>query len=218
MKPEIYFFLAFRKNFLQSVIMENLARKLLSSDEYFQMEENSEIKHEFYRGDVFAMAGAKRKHNIVVSNLIITIGSSFKNRPCVVYPSDMRVRVEEGRHYTYPDLSLVCGRSEFSDSKQTTLINPQVIIEVLSDSTENYDRGKKFQAYRTIPSLQSYILVGSESPLIELFSKLPNNTWVLSDAIENRIFIPSLDLTLSLSDVYDKINWEEENGETESTD
>ncbi|MCB1179598.1 MAG: Uma2 family endonuclease [Leptospiraceae bacterium] len=190
--------------------MENLARKGISLEEYFKIEESSEEKHEFYRGEIYAMSGAKRKHNLIVSNLIITFGNFFKSKPCEVYPSDMRVQIDEFNHYTYPDVSLVCGKSILNE-KETTLINPNVIIEVLSESTEKYDRGKKFQAYRNIPSLQNYILVSSEYKQIEVFTKSENNTWILSEPdSEKKVFISAIDFSLNLEDVYDKVEIEEE--------
>jgi Uma2 family endonuclease len=186
--------------------MDNLARKKISMDEYFHIEETSEIKHEYYRGDIYAMAGASSNHNLIVSNLIRSLGNQFRNRPCLVYPSDMRVQVDENNHYTYPDVIIVCDKPTFLDDKKNTLINPTVIIEVLSESTELYDRGKKFQAYRLIPSLQNYILVASESKLIEVFTRNTNGQWVIFDLdSEGKIKISYLDCELSLDEVYEKV-------------
>lgn len=192
------------------VLMGNAAKKLMTAIEYLEFERNSLEKHEFYNGEIYAMAGAKEGHNLIVSNLIISIGSKFKNKPCVVYPSDMRVVIDEYNHYTYPDVTLVCGERKFLDNKNDCLLNPNVIIEVLSDSTEKYDRGKKFEAYRNLISLREYMLVSSEHKKIELFTKTTEGKWLLSEnGIEDTIVIPTLDLTLLLSDVYDKVEFEQ---------
>ncbi len=191
-------------------LMGNAAKKLMTATEYLEFERNSFEKHEFYNGEMYAMAGAKERHNLIVSNLIISIGTEFKNKPCVVYPSDMRVVIDEYRHYTYPDVTLVCGERKFLDNKNDCLLNPNVIVEVLSESTEKYDRGKKFEAYRNIASLKEYMLVSSEDKKIELFTKNNEGKWFLSEnGVEDTIIIPTIDLTLALSDVYDKVEFEQ---------
>ena len=191
-------------------LMGSAAKKFMTASEYLEFERNSLEKHEFYNGEIYAMAGAKERHNLIVSYLIINIGTKFKNKHCVVYPSDMRVVIDEYNHYTYPDVTLVCGERKFLDNKNDCLLNPNVIIEVLSDSTEKYDRGKKFEAYRNLISLREYMLVSSEHKKIELFTKTTEGKWLLSEnGIEDTIIIPTLDLTLLLSDVYDKVEFEQ---------
>jgi Uma2 family endonuclease len=191
-------------------LMGNAAKKLMTAAEYLDFERESFEKHEFYNGEIYAMAGAKERHNLIVSNLIISIGTKFKNMPCVVYPSDMRVVIDEYRHYTYPDVTLVCAERKFLDNKNDCLLNPNVIIEVLSESTERYDRGKKFEAYRNIISLKEYMLVSSEHKKIELFTKTTDGKWLFSENTqEDTIIIPTLDLTILLSDVYDKVEFEQ---------
>ena len=192
--------------------MGNAAKKLMTAIEYLDFERNSLEKHEFYNGEIYAMAGAKERHNLIVSNLIAAFHSKFKNKPCVVYPSDMRVVIDEYNHYTYPDVSLICGERKFLDNKNDCLLNPNVVIEVLSDSTEKYDRGKKFEAYRNITSLNEYVLVSSEYKKIEIFTKTTDRKWLFSENTkEDTIIIPTLELTLSLSDVYDKVVFEDLN-------
>ncbi len=188
--------------------MENLAQKFITEEEYFELEENSEVKHEYFYGEIFAMAGAKNNHNLLVVNLTGILYNHFKSKPCYVYPSDMRVSVEKGKYYTYPDISIVCGKREFLDKNETTLTNPNLIIEALSYSTEKYDRRKKFQSYRTIPSLNTYILVATDYKQIEVYSKTGNNSWTLTDPDANqKNYIPSLDFTLDLNEVYQKIEF-----------
>ena len=188
--------------------MENLAHKFITEVEYFQLEENSETKHEYFYGEIYAMAGAKKNHNILVSNLITVFNIHFKLKPCIVYPPDMRVSVEQGKYYTYPDVTVVCGKSEFLDKNETTLTNPNLIIEVLSEFTEKYDRSKKFQSYRTIPSLNTYVLVSTDYKQIEVYSKNQNHSWTLTDPdINQKIYIPSIDCTLDLNEVYEKVEF-----------
>ncbi len=189
--------------------MGNPVKKLMTAAEYLDMERNSPEKHEFYFGEIYAMAGAKENHNLIVSNLISLIHLQFKGRPCYVYPSDLRVVIDEYSHYVYPDLVLVCGERKFLDKSNDSLLNPSAVIEVLSDSTETYDRGKKFESYRNIISLQEYVLVSSGRKKIELFSKSAEGKWVLSESgKEGTLDILSLNLHLSASDVYDKIQFE----------
>jgi Uma2 family endonuclease len=195
--------------------MENLARKLLTADEYFTLEESSDVRHEFYRGELFAMAGATRKHNLITNNLMVILRGKFKGKPCEVYTLDMRVEVDEYNHYTYPDLSIVCDKRVFRDKKETTLVNSTVIVEVLSDSTESYDRGKKFQAYRTISSLQTYVLVSTNYKNIEIFQKGQDGHWTLFEPNgEGMLAIPSLDVSLAVDEVYEGVEWEEGEGDS----
>lgn len=186
--------------------MGNLAHKKITVSEYFEIERNSLEKHEYYEGELFAIAGAKKKHNLIVSNLIISIGSQFKGRPCSVYPPDMKVAVDKYNHYTYPDISIVCGESKFVNESEDSLVNPKVIIEVMSDSTEKYDRGKKFQSYRNISSLEEYVLVSTENKKVELFTKSSDDKWVFSESNESGIIkLASIDCVLNLDDIYDKV-------------
>ncbi len=191
--------------------MNNLALKRMTIEEYFALEETSQEKYEFYRGEIFAISGAREIHNLIVSNLIYAFKGKLKDRPCAVYPSDMRVMIDEYNHYTYPDLSIVCGKRDFTNEKKTTLMNPIAIVEVLSDSTESYDRGKKFRAYRNIPSFQVYILISTNYKQIEVFTKLESGSWNLSDPDkEGKIYISPLECTLTLNDVYEGVEMEEE--------
>jgi Uma2 family endonuclease len=185
--------------------MENLAHKFLTEEEYLEYERKAETKSEYYRGELFAMAGAKATHNIILSNLIRELGNSLRKKPCTVFPSDMRVRVSSTGLYTYPDLSIVCEKPIYLDSKEDTLINPSVILEILSDSTEAYDRGAKFQMYRNIPELKEYILVSTKYKKIESFVR-STESWVLYESIESNPFrIQSLGIVISLEDVYEKV-------------
>ena len=129
--------------------------KFITPEEYLRLERASQEKHEYFKGEIFAMTGATENHNIIAGSTFAALYSELRKKPCQIYPSDMRVRIPATGLYTYPDISVVCGTPEFEDDGLDTLLNPTVIIEVLSPSTEPYDRGKKFQHYRTIPTLKS---------------------------------------------------------------
>lgn len=190
--------------------MDNLARKFLTEEEYLNHERNSNTKNEFFRGEIFAMAGAKEKHNLIVTNLIRDLSTALKKTACRVYPSDMRVKVSASGLYTYPDISLVCEKPNFADGRNDTLLNPSVIIEVLSDSTESYDRGKKFELYRTLSSLKEYILISSDQKKLESFLNRTDG-WILQESgTGNSFLIRSLNILLDIEDIYDKTEMGEE--------
>ena len=185
--------------------MENLAHKFLTEEEYLEYERKAETKSEYYRGELFAMAGAKATHNIILSSLLGILYNEFKKKPCTVFPSDMRVRVNSSGFYTYPDISIVYEKPIYLDSKEDTLLNPSVILEILSDSTEAYDRGGKFQMYRNIPELKEYILVSTKCKKIESFVR-STDSWILYESIDSNPFrIHSLGIEISLEDVYEKV-------------
>jgi Uma2 family endonuclease len=187
--------------------MENLTRKRMSIQEYFSLEESSQENYEFYHGEIFSMSGASRIHNLIVGNLLFLFKNQFKNKDCEIYSNDMRVQICEQNHYTYPDLTIVCGERTFPDKKETTLVNPTVIIEVLSNSTESYDRGKKFQAYRSIQSLKTYILVSTNYKQIEVFKKTESNLWTLSEPdVYGNLSIPFPNCTLAVTEVYNGVD------------
>jgi len=186
--------------------MQQRAVSMIFEDEYLESEEISDIKHEYYQGEIFAMAGASRKHNLIVSNVITSLNIQLKKRACRVYPSDMRLKIETTGLYTYPDVMIVCGEERFSNEKENTLLNPDVIIEVLSDSTESYDRGKKFCNYRKLDSLKEYVLISDKCRKIEIYSRNKDNKWELTESSGNNpvISLESIGCMLDISDVYDK--------------
>ena len=141
----------------------------MTPEEYLETERKAETKSEYFAGEVFAMAGAGESHNVIVANVIIGLGTQLRGRPCKVYPSDMRVQVAPTGLFTYPDVVVVCGEPKFLDEKRDTLLNPTLLVEVLSDSTEAYDRGQKFEHYRQIESLQEYVLISPAAPKLERF-------------------------------------------------
>ncbi|QTA84550.1 Uma2 family endonuclease [Desulfonema magnum] len=180
---------------------------MISEAEYLDLERASETKNEYYQGEVFAMAGASRRHNIIVSNIIGRLNYQLIKKPCIAYPSDMRLKIEASGLYTYPDVMVVCGEEKFGDEKQETLLNPDVIIEVLSDSTESYDRGKKFENYRKLDSLREYVLISQNCRKIEKYARTEKRQWLLTESDEENptIILESIGCELKLSEVYDKI-------------
>ena len=186
--------------------MENLARAFLTEEEYLKQERNAPFKSEYYKGEVFAIERARRKHNAIVTALIASLYPSLKDRPCEVYPSDMRVGNKQDRFYTYPDVSIVCGKPEFIDDKEDVLLNPSVVIEVLSESTEKYDRGGKFALYRNIPSIQEYILVSTEERKIESFVR-KGEDWTYKESHGETFSLQSMDVLLNLNSIYEKVEF-----------
>ena len=188
--------------------MDTIDRKTFTESEYLELERNADFKSEYYNGEIFAMAGASLIHNEIVANLISIFNQFLKDKPCDVYPSDLRLQVEKSGLYTYPDITIVCGKAELLDNQFDTLKNPTVLIEVLSDSTEKYDRGQKFSFYREIPSLKEYILVSSKTMKIEKFKRLEDGNYLYIESNEHQPFpIDSINMNLNLEDVYNKIDW-----------
>lgn len=192
--------------------MSAIPKTKLTSKDYLEFERNSEIKHEFFDGEIFAMSGAKRNHNKVTTNLSGLVWQHLKGKNCESYSNDMRVFVPKSGLYTYPDLVVVCGKPQFQDNVFDTLLNPVLLIEVLSDSTESYDRGKKFQHYRSIESLQEYVLVSQNEARIEKYVRHGDGFWLLSEAVgtDSEIEFTSIECRIALSEVYDKIDFENE--------
>jgi Uma2 family endonuclease len=181
---------------------------LLTEEQYLAIERRAESRNEFYNGEMFALAGASRRHNMVVTNLVISLGTQLLDRLCNVYSSDMRVRVTNTGLYTYPDVVVTCGEEEFADEEQDTLLDPLVIFEVLSDSTEAYDRGKKFEHYQPIGSLSTYVLVTQDAPRIERYVRQESGrTWTYTESHEtDALFgIEAIGCELDLEDVYAKV-------------
>jgi Uma2 family endonuclease len=189
---------------------------VMTEAEYLEFERSSELKHEFLNGDVFAMTGASRIHNLITAKVITALTSQLRGRPCEVYASDMRLKVTATGLYTYPDVSVICGEPQLTDDRLDTITNPIVIVEVLSPSTESYDRGKKFQHYRELPSLREYLLISQDSPRIERYLRKDNGLWEFMDAkgLEASLPLPSIDCALMLADVYDQITFDIDEGQS----
>jgi Uma2 family endonuclease len=184
-------------------------KTLLTEEQYLEIERRAEFKSEFYRGEMFAMAGAGWNHNLLVANAIIQLGIQMRSQPCRVVPSDMRVRISATGLYTYPDVVVVCGEPQFLDGQHDTLLNPTLIVEVLSPSTEAYDRGRKFEHYRSIPSLKEYLLVASDRVHVDRYTLRPDSDWVIhsADGLGETIELGGVGCTLSLADLYDRVDF-----------
>jgi Uma2 family endonuclease len=178
-------------------------RPQLSPQEYLAFERASEEKHEYADGEIFAMSGGSLAHSELAAKMIAALAFALTGRPCRVLSSDMRVRVSPGSRYVYPDVSVVCGAPLLDDEAGDTLLNPILIVEVLSDSTEAYDRGDKFIRYRALPSLRDYVLVSQREPRIEVFSRLPDESWNLRTyGPGEHVTLPSLECSIAVDPVY----------------
>ena len=188
----------------------------LTPEEYLAIERAAEYKSEFYNGEMFAMSGASRNHVRIVRNLVGELRAQLKRRPCDVYSTDLRLRVDETGLYTYPDVMVACAEQKFADDHHDTLLNPILVIEVLSESTKNYDRGEKFTHYRRIGSLQEYLLVAQDRAHIELHVRQAGNGWLLTefDGREAVIRLAAISCVLEAAEIYDKIEFEEEKEKT----
>jgi Uma2 family endonuclease len=170
------------------------------------MERRSETRSEYLDGEIFAMTGASERHNLLAGNLYTAFRAQLRPRGCRVYVSDMRVKVSATGLYTYPDVTVVCGTPQFESTEVDTLLNPQVIVEVLSRSTEDYDRGTKFLHYRTLPSLTEYLLVAQDRVHVEHHLR-QSEGWLLTetDRLENVVELPSVGARLDVAEIYDGV-------------
>jgi len=176
--------------------------------EYLQIERTAAVRSEYFRGEMFAMAGDSARHSRIKTNVLSQLNSRLKDRPCTTYDSDLRIKCPTGL-YTYPDTSVVCGELEFDDEQKDTVLNPTLLVEVLSKSTEAYDRGKKFDHYRTIPSLREYVLVSQDEPMIQWFIRNEDDTWTLSaeSSLGQSATLRSIGIDLPLAEVYDRVDF-----------
>jgi Uma2 family endonuclease len=186
--------------------------KYYSPEEYLDIERRALHKSEYYQGEIFAMAGANLNHNRIVSNTIFAIRDSLrkKGKTCEVFPSDLRIHIPQNTLYTYPDVSVICGEPQFTDDHFDVVTNPTVLVEVRSKSTKDY-RSEKFRLYRDIETLQSYILISSDSLLVEVFTKKQNNLWELRiyDKIEENMNIAILEAEIPIQELYLNVSFED---------
>jgi Uma2 family endonuclease len=190
--------------------MSTLPKTLLTPEQYLEIERQANYKSEYYQGEMFAMAGAGLAHNVLVANLVAGLHSQLRSRPRRVLPSDMRVLVAATGLYTYPDVVVVCGDPQFTDQRFDTLANPNLIAEVLSPSTEAYDRGRKFEQYGAIASLQEYLMVASDRVHVDLYTRQADGRWLLTSAnrLEDKLELESLNCRLSVAELYEKVDLE----------
>ena len=189
--------------------MPSQAEARLTPQEYLALEREAPYKSEYFQGEMFAMSGASRRHNLISLNIGAELRAQLRHRPCEVYTSDMRVKIRATELYTYPDVVVACEEPAFEDTVGDTLLNPTVLVEVLSKSTADYDRGGKFEHYRALPSLQEYLLVAQEQPHVVQYIRQSDTTWLLSEMrdLEAHLHLPSITCDLALSEVYAKVRF-----------
>jgi len=190
--------------------MQTQKKKYISPEEYLETERKAEFKSEYYNGEMFLPTGASVKHNRISTNLTALLHNQLRHKPCSVFHSDLRVKSEKSEFYTYPDIIVVCGEPKFEEkSHMDTVLNPVIIIEILSEPTKDYDRGQKFEFYRLIPELIDYILVAQDKIHIEHFTKLRENEWLLKEfsGFTDNIQIESIKYLLSVNEIYEKIEF-----------
>jgi Uma2 family endonuclease len=189
--------------------MSSHPKTFLTPEQYLAIEREAPYKSEYHRGEMLAMAGAREGHNLISTNAVRELSEKLRSRPCRVYGSDMRVSVGPD-DYAYPDVSAVCGAPQFLDRTRDTLLNPNLIVEVLSPSTEAYDRGRKFELYQSIRSFTEYLLLASDRLHADLYVRQPNGLWLLRScsALEDTLPLDSVDCRLTLADLYEKVEFD----------
>lgn len=186
-------------------------RKYISPEEYLAAERESLEKHEYFDGEIFLMAGSSLKHVTITGNISAELHARLKGRNCRPLQSDMRVHIPKTGLFTYPDVLVVCGKPEFlPDANLDTLTNPVLIVEVLSASTESYDKSIKFDNYRSLESLREYVLVSQDAKKVIRYTKQSDGSWVLMDFIGDKteIVLSSIECRLSMEDIYDKVDFD----------
>jgi len=179
-------------------------------EEYLKLERTSEQKHEYFRGEIFAMGGASARHVLIVGNVAAELRNQLRDRTCTVYSADLRVSVSPDGLYTYPDVIVVCGDPQFIEAELDTLTNPTLIVEVLSESTKNYDRGEKFEQYRQIPSFGEYLLIAQDKIHVEHYLRQNDGSWILTETNDPGAVIElvSINCRLSVTEIYAKVRFD----------
>ena len=185
--------------------MSTHPKTFLTPEQYLEIERKAEFKSEYYAGEMFAMAGARMPHITIAANALALFHNQFRGRNCRVLGSDMRVKVSQTGLYTYPDIVAVCGEPQLEDSGLDTLLNPVLIVEVLSPSTEAYDRGRKFEHYRTIASFMQYVLIATDRISVDVYTRDREGRWILTSASkpEDVIQLSSVECSLRVADLYE---------------
>jgi Uma2 family endonuclease len=181
---------------------------LMTPSEYLELERKSEIRSEYIAGRMFAMSGASRRHSLITGNFYSELSSQMRGRACEAYINDLRVKVSPTGMYTYPDIVALCGEAQLEDEHVDTLLNPAVIVEVLSDSTEAYDRGEKFAHYRRLDTLREYVLVSQDKIRVERFRR-EGDEWILSEVSgsEATLHLESIDCHVAVAAIYEKVEF-----------
>jgi Uma2 family endonuclease len=187
-------------------------KKTFTPAEYLAMEVVADYKSEYFNGEIFAMSGGTPDHSSIAVNLTSELNRLLAPRPCRVFNSDMRLHIERSGLYTYPDVMVICGKIELVKRRNDTVTNPVLIVEVLSESTRDYDRGMKFNLYRQIPTLQEYVVVESENPRVECYRRSADDQWVVEmfDDPDAIVRFTSVDCEIPLHEIYRKVSWAQE--------
>lgn len=190
--------------------MDAQSKPHLTPEEYLAIERQSEVRSEYLDGEMFVMTGGRYPHNRIIGNVMGELHQQLKRSPCQVLPSDQRVHIPATGLYTYPDVSVVCGEGQFEDRFLDSLLNPTLLVEVLSPTTEAYDRGKKFEHYRSIPSLSEYLLIAQDEPRVEQYLRQDGNRWLLTaiTGLEATLALPSIQCELALAEIYARISFD----------
>ena len=187
----------------------NRRQRLFTEEEYLSLEDEALEKSEFFQGRIYAMSGGSSNHSVISLNAAVALSIALRKKPCIVYNSDFRVKIPQANLYTYPDISIACGSPLIYTFKNTqTLTNPSLILEVLSPSTEKYDRTAKFESYKLIPTLTDYLLIAQDREKVEHFVRQTDNSWscTVSEGLEATVKIASLECELLLSEIYLKVD------------
>jgi Uma2 family endonuclease len=191
----------------RSVPMSTQAKTVFTPEEYLELERRAEYKSEYYKGQIFAMSGGSRWHARIETQLLLLVGQHLRGQRCEMFSDNMRVLAVASGLYTYPDLSVACEEPQFADQHVDTLTNPTLVAEILSPSTENYDRGNKAKLYREIPSLRELLIVSQDTYEVELYRRQPDGSWSLFAAkgLNAAIELQSIGYTLQLRELYEKV-------------
>jgi Uma2 family endonuclease len=189
--------------------MSTQPTSFLTPEQYLEKERKAEFRSEYLHGEMFAMAGTSRRHSLIVVNITSGLHQRFRGRKCEAHSNELRVRVRRDGLYTYPDVVVVCGEPQFADEHLDTLLNPTVIIEVLSESTKNYDRGEKFEQYRSIPTLAEYVLVAQDSPRVERLARQADGSWRFTEVggLDGVLGLDAIACELPLAEIYDRVEF-----------
>jgi Uma2 family endonuclease len=187
--------------------MSSIPQRRYTAEEYLSLERTAEVRHELADGQIVAMAGGTRRHALICDSLIERLRSKSRGGSCQPYSSSLRIKIEATGNYTYPDLSVVCGQQRFEDGREDTLLNPRLIIEVLSPSTERHDRGWKFKNYQLIPTFEEYVLVSPDEPRIERFLRQGDVGWLMTQVsgLDTTVQFESIGCELLLAEIYENI-------------
>lgn len=189
-----------------------VAKRRYTVAEYLELERASDVRHEFHDGEILAMAGGSVKHSRIASNTLIAVGGALRGKPCQPHGSDLKVSIRAEDRFVYPDITIICGEPKLDPraSQGEAITNPKVVVEVLSPTTERYDRTKKFEYYRSLDSLEEYVLVSSEEPRIESFFRQADGTWAFQSwtGVEAQVKLRAVPITLAASEVYAGVTFE----------